>query len=123
MEVSGNDDDEEVIRNLLSKPCIVHKTRRQRTVKAFKVKAPPVKLKVNVKTVFSGYFLGFEDLISDRNYTTTVRCISSTGSLYEIGKKDFNAKLMRIDPFQKQLRKQIVAREQEIKAQIKIAEK
>ena len=80
------DDEEEVIRNMLSKPCIVHNTRRQRTVKAFKAKAPPVKLNVNVKNVFSGYFLGFEDLISDRDYTTSVRCISSTGSLYEISK-------------------------------------
>ena len=64
---------------------------------AFKLKPPSVKLNVKIKTVYSGYILGFEDFMSNRDYTTTVRCISSSGSLFEIDKKDFKAKLSKFD--------------------------
>ena len=33
--------------------------------------------------------LGQEDVINERNYTTTVKCLSSEGSLYSIKTQEF----------------------------------
>jgi len=41
--------------------------------------------------------LGQEDVILQRNYTTSVVCLSTSGSLYYIEKKDFLSKMQKKD--------------------------
>ena len=33
--------------------------------------------------------MGFEDVLNERPYTTTVRCVSTTGAVYVIDKTNF----------------------------------
>ena len=40
---------------------------------------------------------GQEDVLGDRNYTTTVKCITNTGSLYWIKNSEFLNKMQKDD--------------------------
>ena len=44
-----------------------------------------------------GQLFGEEDAISNRNYTSTVRCISSTGVVLRVKKQDFIQKFGKFD--------------------------
>jgi hypothetical protein len=57
-------------------------------------KAGP-EMDVRVANVGVGQVMGFEDVILKRAYTTTVRCISTTGSLYAIKSEDFEQKMKK----------------------------
>eukprot|EP00356_Strombidium_inclinatum_P004599 CAMPEP_0170489706 /NCGR_PEP_ID=MMETSP0208-20121228/8007_1 /TAXON_ID=197538 /ORGANISM="Strombidium inclinatum, Strain S3" /LENGTH=57 /DNA_ID=CAMNT_0010764741 /DNA_START=2197 /DNA_END=2370 /DNA_ORIENTATION=+ len=46
-------------------------------------------------TVGKGYMLGQEDVINDRNYTTSIRCLSNSSLLYSIEKEDFIDKMQK----------------------------
>ena len=59
-------------------------------------KAGP-ELNVRIANVGVGQVLGFEDVILKRNYTTTVRCISTSGQIYAIKAEDFEQKLKKSD--------------------------
>ena len=63
MREDEKDFEEEAVRSY-SIPWVVHSTKTRRVASAFKVTKPATKLFVKIKTVHSGYFLGFEDIIS-----------------------------------------------------------
>jgi len=46
-------------------------------------------------TVTSGYMLGHEDVIKNRNYTTSVVCLSKSSKLYSIEKDEFIVRMKR----------------------------
>lgn len=62
--------------------------------------------------------MGFEDVFNERPYTTTVRCISQTGSVYCISKSFYYERLMKDQKAFKKL--QIMANELDDKTQFKI---
>jgi hypothetical protein len=73
----------------------IHQNKRQATMKedkcinAYRVKKQPIKISIRVKSASSGYFMGYEDLINNRLHTTSVKCYSKEGTLYQIFLKDF----------------------------------
>ena len=62
--------------------------------------------------------MGFEDVLNERPYTTTVRCISTTGTVYCINKTNFFEKCKKDEKSYKKLFK--VSDDMDIKTQTKI---
>lgn len=62
--------------------------------------------------------MGFEDVLNERPYTTTVRCISTTGTVYCINKNLFLEKCKKDENNYKKLFK--VSEDMDIKTQMKI---
>ena len=56
----------------------------------------------------TGQIFGEEDVINGRNYTTTVRCSSSSAILYQIKAKEFISKLYRDEKSFKQINLRII---------------
>ena len=54
-------------------------------------------MEIRVSTASRGQFLGLSDVICNRWHTTTVKCVSTTGSIYVIKINDFIQK-MKKDP-------------------------
>lgn len=56
-----------------------------------KAKTPKEKKHIDVKIALfcSGKMLGSEDVVSKRPYTTSVKCLSTEGSLYLISTQEF----------------------------------
>ena len=50
-----------------------------------------------------GQCMGFEDVLNERPYTTTVRCISTTGTVYCINKTNFFEKCKKDEKSYKKL--------------------
>jgi hypothetical protein len=50
---------------------------------------------IRVSTCHIGQIIGFEDILKGRHHTTTLKCISTEGSLYIIKKEEFCHKLKR----------------------------
>jgi CRP-like cAMP-binding protein len=44
---------------------------------------------IKLSHLCSGHIFGEEDIINERNYTTTVKCISSTGVIYVLSNEHF----------------------------------
>ena len=47
--------------------------------------------------------LGFEDVVSFRDYTTSVKCVTETGTLYKLNRDFFNNIMMKDQVAQKSL--------------------
>ena len=47
--------------------------------------------------------LGYEDVVSFRDYTTSVKCVTETGTLYKLNRDFFNNMMMRDEMAQKSL--------------------
>jgi CRP-like cAMP-binding protein len=60
-----------------------------------------------------GQVFGEEDAINDRNYTQTVRCISSCGVVLQIKKSDFIQKFGKNDATWNQIRERAQNKDQE----------
>ena len=54
-------------------------------------------MEIRVATASRGQFIGLSDVICNRWHTTTVKCVSTTGSLYVIKITEFMNK-MKKDP-------------------------
>ena len=50
---------------------------------------------VKVATVGRGQMIGLSDLIAERFFSTSVKCISSKGSVFEIKAEEFKQKLQK----------------------------
>ena len=62
-------------------------------LKSVNGKLPPTFLKM--ATVSTGYMLGQEDIIKNRKFSTSVRCLTRTSTLYSISKADFLWRMQR----------------------------
>ena len=47
--------------------------------------------------------LGYEDVVNFRDYTTSVKCVTETGSLYKLNRDFFNNMMMKDEMAQKSL--------------------
>jgi hypothetical protein len=56
---------------------------------------------------------GEEDAINNRNYTSTVRCISSSGILLRVKKSDFVQKFGKIDSTCKEILERVRSKDKE----------
>ena len=52
---------------------------------------------IRILSAGKGYLLGHEDVINDRNYTTSVKCISLEGSVFEIKAEEFLSNMSKME--------------------------
>ena len=65
--------------------------------------------------------IGEEDVLNDRNCTTTVKCISTTAEVFCIKAEEFMIKLGRDDKTWKTITNRVISKDEETKMKIKKA--
>ena len=62
---------------------------------AFKIAKIQKDMDIRISTASKGQFLGLSDVMCNRWHTTTVKCVSSSGSLYQIRVNEFLTKIKK----------------------------
>ena len=70
-----------------------------------------------------GYLLGHEDMINDRKYTTSVRCISYEGTVYALKSEEFLERMRVLDKTWDFLVEMAVERDKMTKGKLKQAQR
>lgn len=81
-----------------------------------------IKTKVNelkIALVCQGNLIGTEDAINQRNYSTTVKCSSLTGSLFTLKIEDFNHWVGKNEKTMRMIREMSLEKDKNTKRKIK----
>ena len=78
-------------------------------------------MEIKVATVGKGQVLGFNDVIGNRNFSTSLKCVSCIASVFEIKVDEFKFRMQRETMSWNYLLKNAKEIDEEIKIQVKNA--